>query len=126
MTPIEIIAFVLIAMAFVKMIVLLIKPKAWMNLVKGVYVNKFLIQLVSFLFAAIVLYYLTLELTIVQILAVMAFTALLVVFGLASEMEFFVKKYEAQIKKGKLWKDYWFYALIWLVLLVWGAYELLI
>jgi len=126
MTPIEIIALILIALAFIKMVILLVKPKAWMNLTKSIYSNKILIQVVAFILASILLYYLLQELTIVQILAVIAFTAFLVVLGLASEVEFIVKKYEAQIKNGSLWKKHWFYVLVWLVLLIWGAYELFI
>ncbi len=125
-TPVETIAVIVILFAAVKMIVMLISPKSWMNFAKGVWANVVLVQIFSFVLAGIVLYYLLQQMTILQILAVVAFVALLLVFGIAPEVEFILKKYEAQIKQGKLWKRYWFYALIWLILLVWGAYELLL
>ncbi|MBU1160014.1 hypothetical protein KKD04_02440 [Patescibacteria group bacterium] len=96
-----------------------------MNFAKRVWSNIVLVQIVSFLLAGFVLYYLLQQMTIVQILAVVAFVALLIVFGIAPEMGFLLKKYEAQIKQGKLWKQYWLYTLMWLILLVWGACELL-
>jgi magnesium-transporting ATPase (P-type) len=72
-----------------------------------------------------VLYYLNAAgITIVQILAVAVFVSLLLVIGLASEVDDLLKKYQARIKRGTLWRDFWFYTLIWIVLLVWGAKEL--
>jgi hypothetical protein len=126
LTPIETIALMVIILAAVKMVVILISPKYWMSFVKGFWSNVILVQIVSFVLAWIVLYYLLQQMSILQILAVVAFVALLLVFGIAPEVGFIFKKYEAQIKQGKLWKQYWFYALIWLILLMWGAYELLI
>jgi len=126
LASIEIIALAVILLAAIKMIVLLVSPKSWMNFAKGIWSNVVLVQIVSFLFAAIVFYYLLQQMTIVQILAVVAFVFLLLVFGIAPEAGFLLRKYEAQIKQGKLWKQYWLYALVWLLLLAWGAYEILL
>ena len=123
-TPVEIIALIVIIAAVVKMLVLLTNPAKWMNLAKSVYKRPRTVSLVSLILAAIVLYYLLQELTIVQIIATVAFTALLVLISLASEVDSFIKKYEAKIKNGTLWQEYWLYALIWIVLLAWAAYAL--
>jgi hypothetical protein len=55
---------------------------------------------------------------------VTAFIALFVLIGIAGETEELIKKYQGMIKKGKLWKKYWFYTLLWIILLVWGVKEL--
>ncbi|MFQ5531243.1 MAG: hypothetical protein ACE5ES_01365, partial [Candidatus Nanoarchaeia archaeon] len=86
-----------------------------------------LVQVVALVLGAIVLYYLVLGgVTIVEIMAVTAFVSLLVLVGLAKEVGPLMKKYEAMIKKGNLWKEYWLYALIWIVLILWAARELLL
>ncbi len=124
-TSIEIIALVMIVLGAIKMIVLLVKPKAWMNFAKRVYSKPSVVKIVGFILGVIVLYYLlSAGITIVQILAVSAFVALLIMIGLAEEIDYFLKKYEALIKKGTMWKDYWFYTLLWIILMAWGAWEL--
>lgn len=124
-TPVEIIAWVLIVVAAVKMIILLVKPNAWMKVVKKIWANPQMMRVVCFVLAAIVLFFLLAEMTIVQIMAVTAFLALLTVAGLASEVEFLLKKYRARIQSASFWKEHWLYALIWLALIIWTGKELL-
>jgi len=125
-TPVEIIALVMIIFSAIKILVLLVNPKSWMNFVKGFYKNPGLVKVFGFILAIIVFYYLYYisGITIVQILAVTAFIALFVLIGIAGETEELIKKYQGMIKKGKLWKRYWFYTLLWIILLVWGVKEL--
>lgn len=124
MTPVEWIATILIVFSAVKVVVLLIKPVAWMNFAKGVWAKPGVVRLVGVVLGAVVLYYLLMELTIVQILATATFVVLLIMIGLSEEVPYLIKKYDALVKKGGLWKQYWLYTLIWIVLLVWGAKEL--
>jgi len=124
-TSVEIIALIVIIASAIKMITLLVKPTAWMNFAKGIYNKPKVVKIFGLILAAIVLYYLNgAGITIVQILAVTAFVALLLMIGLANEVPYFIKKYEAMIKKGTIWKDYWLYSLVWVVLIAWGAKEL--
>ena len=124
-TPVEIIALVIIIFSVIKMFVLLVNPKSWMNFAKGIYAKPNVTSFGAFVLGAIVLYYLIQSgITIVEILAVTAFVSLLIMIGLAKEIGPLIKKYEAMIKKGNLWKEYWFYILIWVILLAWGAWEL--
>ena len=124
-TPVEIIALVIIIFSVIKMFVLFVNPKAWMNFAKGIYAKPNVTSFGAFVLGAIVLYYLIQSgITIVEILAVTAFVSLLIMIGLAKEIGPLMKKYEAMIKKGNLWKEYWFYILIWVILLAWGAWEL--
>jgi len=124
-TSVEIIALIMIFAGVMKMLVILINPTAWMNFVKKIYNKQKFVKVLGFILAIIVLYYLLgAGITIVQVLAVTAFVALLFMIGLANEISYFIKKYEELIKKGNIWKDYWFYALLWLVLMIWGAKEI--
>ena len=123
-TPVEIIALVLIVVSVIKIAVLLVNPGSWMNFAKNLYSKPKAVSTVALILAAIVLFYLLQEMSIVQILAVTAFVILLVLIGLAKEVGPLIKKYEVIIKKGNLWKENWLYTLIWIVLLVWGLWEL--
>ena len=125
MTPIEIIALIVIIFSATKIIILLIKPKAWMNFAKSIYSNAGLAKVIGFVLAGIVLYYLISSgMTIVQILAVTAFVAALLIVRLASEVDDLLKKYDARTRRGTLMRDFWFYTLIWMLLLIWGVKEL--
>tara|TARA_Y100000034_G_scaffold70987_1_gene85565 strand:+ start:125 stop:511 length:387 start_codon:yes stop_codon:yes gene_type:complete len=123
-TPVEIIALIMIVLGAIKMITLLVSPMSWMNFAKSVYSKPNLTSLVALILAAVVLYYLLQEMTIVQVLAVAAFIGLLIMVGLAKEIGPLMKKYEAMIKKGNLWKEYWLYTLAWIILMAWGVKEL--
>jgi hypothetical protein len=123
-TPVETIALAIIALAVIKIVILLISPKSWMNFAKSVYSKPRLVEVVSLILAAVIFYYLIQEISVVQILAVTAFVASLMLIGLAKEVGPLIKKYETLVKKGNIWKEYWLYSLIWVVLLAWGIKEL--
>ena len=124
-TPVETIALIIILVGAIKIVVLLVNPKAWMNFAKSVYSKPSLTSLVALVLAAVVLWYLIQSgITIVEVLAVSAFVTLLIAVGLAKEVGPLMKKYEAMIKKDKLWKEYWLYALAWILLMAWGVKEL--
>ncbi|MEX0932488.1 MAG: hypothetical protein WDZ77_00080 [Candidatus Pacearchaeota archaeon] len=123
-TPVEIIALVMIIGAAIKILMLLINPKTWMNFTKDFYSNPGLVSFGSLILAAVVLYYLLMELTIVQIVATTSFVALLVIVGMARYIPDIMKKFEDQIKKGNLWKENLLYTVIWVLLLVWAAKEI--
>lgn len=124
MTPIGIIALILIIVSAIKIIVILVNPKSWADLVKKIWVNPMVTSIVSLILAAIVLYYLIQSgLTIVQILAVTAFVALLMAVGIGIYANEVISMATKMLKKGIL-KRAWLYTLIWIILLIWGAYEL--
>ena len=121
-TSVEIIALIVLIVTTIKILVLLIKPQAWMNFARGFYKKPALARMVSLALGLVILYYLTAAgIGIVEILAVTAFVAMLIVFGLAPQINTLMARYKAQIKKGKLWKENWLYTLIWVALMVWGA-----
>ncbi len=121
-TSVEIIALILIAVVAVKMLVLIIKPMSWMKFTKVIYKKPNVTKFIGAILAGVILYYLINSgMTIVQILAVSLFMAMMFMIGLSEDIGPFIKKYEAQIKAGKMWKKHWFYTLIWIALLVWGA-----
>lgn len=125
MTPIEIIALIVIIVSVIKILVILVKPKIWVDsVVKRVWANPMIMSIISLVLAAIVLYYLIQSgLTIVQILAVTAFVSLLIAIGVGTYANELISMAAKMLKKG-IMKKAWLYIIIWIVLLVWGAYEL--
>jgi len=121
MRPVEIIALALIVFAVIKIFVLLVKPQAWMNFMKALFKKKAVAVMIGLILGGVILYYLIQELTIIQILAVIAFMAAFFMIGLAGHVSDFVRRYEREIKAGKFWKKNWFYTLLWVALLTWGS-----
>ncbi|MFC1710612.1 hypothetical protein ACFLZJ_00420 [Nanoarchaeota archaeon] len=123
-TSIEILALILIVVSVIKIITLLVNPKGWFKFAKGFWKNSALARIVSLILAVVVFYYLTLTMSIVQILAVTLFVALLFAVGLSGRLDDLMKIYDKQVKSGKLWAENWLYTVLWLILLVWGVIEL--
>jgi len=127
MTPIEIIALIVVIVSTIKIIVLLINPNTWMQkVVKPVYSKPMLLTAISTILAAIVLNYLLAELTIVHIFAVMAFLALIMAVSFASyskEMLVFSAK---MMKDKTVVKKSWLSILIWIILIIWVLYVLFV
>src|SRR3989344_6839278 len=75
---IETIALITAVVVLIKIVVILIKPKAWLSVVRPIYSMPVVLMIVSLVLAAVVLNYLILAgITITQIFAVMGFGALL-------------------------------------------------
>ena len=126
-TPIEWIALILIVISAIKIIVILVNPGAWnAKVVKKVWANPNLAMVVSLVLAAIVLYYLLQGgLTIVQILAVTLFVALLIGSGMAGYKNELIAMADKMLKDKSMIKKSWLYIVVWVILLAWGAKVLL-
>jgi len=126
-TPIEIIAWILIIVTAVKLLTISINSDSWYRFTSKIYRNKRYSRLFSLTFAFIILYYLLQELTIVQILAVTLFVSMLLLYGFLSIGDELLKLSSRLYKKygNNVLRKYWLYTLIWIVLMVYGAMELL-
>ena len=124
MTPLEIIALIVILFALVKLVVFLISADAWLSFAGRLYVKPQITSLIAVALAAVVLYFLfTSGIGIVEILATWAFLALLLVAGFsmyATEIIDWAKSKTA----GAWLREQWLLSLIWLGLIVWGIVAL--
>lgn len=123
-TPVNIIALILLVVAAIKILVILIMPKAWVKLVKKVWVNPMNMMIASLILAAVVLYFLLQELTIIQIFAAMAFVSLLAAAGIAMYSTTVVNAAQRLLRDREIVKKSWLYILIWIILILWGLKEL--
>ena len=121
-TPIEWMALVFILVVAVKLIVILVNPRTWYDsVVKKVWKSPGLCMIVSLVLAALTLYYLLQEITIVQILAVMLFLALLMAVGMSVYQKEILALADKMLKDKTIIKKSWLYIIIWIALVVWGA-----
>ena len=124
-TAIENIALILIVVSLIKIITIIIKPMAWYNgVVKKVYRPSKITPIIFLILALIVLYYLLQELTIVQILAVMLFTALIFAIGSSAYSKELINLADKLYKQKNIVKRSWLSFVIWIILLLWGLKEL--
>ena len=121
---VEILAFILIVVTAIKLLTFLINPNIWYGFIEGIYSVPAITSLIAFVLAAIVLYFLIISgITIVEILAVCLFVALLIAIGFAKyadELMMWVRKQEIVA----ILKEVWLYTFVWLLLLAWGVGEI--
>ena len=122
----EILALILIVATLIKVIIFLIKPQMWINFIEKLYAKPQLISNVALILGILVLYLLIISgVTIVEILAVCLFVALLMATGFskyAGQIIAWAKEQEVVSVVRKLW----LYTLVWLLLLAWGVGEILL
>ena len=121
-STIEWFALVLAVIVIVKLVVISINAKSWMRFSKNLFVKPWLTTTVSLVLALVVLYYLLVELTIVQIFATMLFLTLL----MASSMTHLAKDLYKTVGKNlqvKI-KDMWLSIIIWFILSIWVLIQL--
>lgn len=116
----ETLASILIFFVIIKLIVIFVSPEAWMQFARKVYVKPQITSGVSFILAAVVLYFLlSAGVTIVHILAVSLFIVLVMVVGMAKYADALIDWAIARDLNNIL-KEQWFYTLVWLALIAWG------
>ncbi len=128
MTPIEIMALIVVLFAGSKLLLVLIgQQKSWFGTVtKRFWANSTLITLVTLALAAVTLIYLLKELTIVQIFAAALFTMILITMGLAQFSKDMLALEEKWFKGEDMRKKGWFAIIVWLALVVWVLYALFV
>lgn len=121
---IEIFALVVAVFAGAKLIVILVKPRSWMNFAKTVWKNPMITMIVSLILAAVVLYYLLQELTIIHIFAVMLFLMLLAAVSMAAYSAEMFAMADKLLKNKAVVKKAWLSILVWAILVLWALKEL--
>jgi hypothetical protein len=126
MTPIEIMALIVVAFAAIKLLVVLINPQHWMcTVTKGSWTNPILTTLASLAVMVVSLIFLLQELTIVQIFAAMLFVMSFTMLGLAPYSKDVLELEEKMFKDGRyMLKKGWPATIVWVVLIIWTLYAL--
>jgi hypothetical protein len=125
LSAIEILAALLIVLTGIKLAVILIDARIWLRFAKRMYAMPAVTSWAALLLAALVLYVLLQSgLTIVQVLAVTVFVALLLMVSVAPYAGRLFGWLETQSVPAML-REQWLYVIVWVLLLAWGTVELL-
>jgi len=125
-SAIEILAALLIVLAGIKLAVVFLDAQVWLRFAKRVYAKPAITSWVALLLAVFVLYLLLQSgLTIVQVLAVTVFVALLLMVGVAPYARPLFGWLETQSVPAML-RQQWLYIVVWVLLLAWGAVALVV
>jgi len=122
-TPLETIALILIVIILVKLIIVILNRNAWLKFTHKIYNKPIPTTIILAALGILVLYYLVQELSIVQIMAVLAFSSLIFALGFLQypkEMH----KLSTKLLKKKFSPGIIAYILIWLALIIWAAIEI--
>lgn len=123
-TTVEWFVIVFSVIAIIKLLTISVNAKGWLKLVSPLYRNGGVLFFIELILAAILFYYLLMELTIVQIMASVLFGALLtgMVFALYGKETLAWGK--SLMTKNTLLHRAWLPTLIWLALSVWALVEI--
>lgn len=127
MDPLALMALIILVLSLVKVIVIFIDPKIWFRaVVKKVYGHPRVTQVLAVIGLLLVLKYLLVEITIVQIFAVMLFFMFLMAIGFASYNKEIIKFAHDTLSGKHVLRKSWLSLLIWFSLLVWLLFTLLV
>lgn len=120
MSPLEIIAVLVVALFAIKMLVVMVNPRIWhRKVVKPVYGNAKVSMWVMVVLAAVILYYLLQEINIVQIFAATAFVTMLMGIGVLAFSKDILDLADRMLRKKNILKRAGLSILIWTVLSIW-------
>ena len=124
LTPVEVIATVMIVLGLVKLLVVLASKKAWIqNVSRPVFKNRGIAGFIFSLLALVIFYYLIQELTIAQILATSLFIGLIYFLSLMHYSKDVLKMMK-RVEKEHFSSGQIILIILWFVLLIWGALEI--
>ena len=122
-TPVEIIAVLFSLLVIIKLIVVSISMKSWMeNVARPIYRNPVTSGIIMSILAVVFFYYLLAELTVTQIYAAVAFMAMITGVSFchySKEMLPWAEKVSKKPFSGTMW----LLILVWIVLSVWVLLE---
>ena len=124
MTPIEIIALVFIVFVLIKLVVIWNNPLNWKPVVTAVYGKPAVTIVVALALGVIILRYLLVELTIVQIFASMTFMMALMAVQFALFGKELTELSDKYFEDRAMLKKAWPSIILWLLLIAWVLYEI--
>lgn len=118
-SAIEWMALIVALMGTVKLLIVLTNPRRLIGIANQIYGKPSRFYFLSLLLAALSLWILLQELTIVQIFACMLFFIFIVWAGFAPYAKEMNELASKLVKRKDLLKGCWLYVLIWILLLLW-------
>ncbi|HIG93526.1 MAG: hypothetical protein QT02_C0005G0002 [archaeon GW2011_AR9] len=124
MTPVEIMALIMVLGGVVKTIFFFQNPKSLTGMINSLSKNSLLVTLVSFALAVVVLRYLLQEVNMVEIFAVMLFLSLLIMMAVGPFFAHLAPFYQKMLQDKKLLQKTWPLIVVWFFLSAWVLYHI--
>ncbi|MFP4687855.1 MAG: hypothetical protein ACLFN5_07105 [bacterium] len=124
MSSLEIIALLVVIVGLLEFLCWVFKPQLMLSFARYLYTKTKMLQIICLIGAAVVFYFLTLEITIVEIVAAFIFAGFLMGVGIAPVGPRVIEIVEQQINKNRFWSDYALLWIIWFGLSVWTVYAI--
>ncbi len=112
-------------LAIVKLLFVVFNPKAWFKVVKSLYSKGNLLFLVELILAFVLFYYLSMQISIVQIVAGLVLGALLTGMSFAVFSKDTIAWGDKILKTKNILSKVWIPALLWLALSIWALSQLM-
>lgn len=122
-SSIEWIVILFSLLGLIKLAVIITRRKRWLPVIEEVYGHSTLFSWVFLILAIWIFYILLQELTIVQIMAVMAFTALLMAIAFMHYSREIIKLAK-KIVTTEITGWLWIYILIWVAMMIWALWSI--
>ncbi|MBT4604841.1 hypothetical protein HOC01_04330 [archaeon] len=122
---IEWIVLAFVVLGLIKTIVVLRDPKKWMGIVEKMFSKPKVLMVVSYVLAALMLWYLLGWMSIVEIFGAMVFLSLLIMAMYAQFPDVIVSMTKKVLKEKGLVGRLWFPIVVWLGLMLWAALAIL-
>lgn len=124
---IQTIALIIAVVTLVKLVVLAIKPKAWLSIVKPLYSKPIILMVVALILSGIILnYLLAAGITITQIFAVFALMAMLMLLSLAVYTKEILALGNKMLKDRSFLRRGWVALVVWAILSIWVIKEIFV
>ena len=124
MTPIEIFALIVVVLGIIKLIMIFINPNSWTSVVKAIFAKPMLTGILSLVLAAVVLYYLLAEMTIVSLFGAMLFFMFIMLASFAVFSKELVDMMNSLVSQRNIMKRVWLIVVVWIALMIWVLYAL--
>ena len=124
MTPVEIMALIMVLGGVVKTIFFFQNPKSLTGMINSLSKNSLVVTLVSFALAVVVLRYLLQEVNMVEIFAVMLFLSLLIMMAVGPFFAHLAPFYQKMLQDKKLLQKTWPLIVVWFFLSAWVLYHI--
>ena len=124
MSPLEILALLVIVLGGIKILVISSNAKSWLKVVKTIYGAPHITLFVALVIGVVSLWILLQELSIVQIFASMLFFMSLMAIGFSLYSQEMIGLAEKILAKNNVLRRSWAMMLVWVVLVVWVVWEI--
>ncbi len=123
MTALEVLATIFAVLILVKLLMIMVNPKAWLGLAEGMFKMRAEITALYAVLAVVIGYFVFTSLSVVQVAAVMLFTSILIALGMFQYSTAILEIMRRTPTTGpEIFRKNWLTIIIWMTISIWTLY----